>query len=323
MQYILNAGAWGELLPIKDGVIRKNLFTPGLSADREKVPYMGDDIHHKHVNIDAGSTFDMLSYNETHSFWDKIFDYGLFSQSTINDTYVDIPPIYRVTEQDLQKNDDLLSKDLFIDKNDLSDFKAYADTAASKNQTVHLFRFAQTDYYSEMGRTTTKNSFSGTKDSAMRAQETVFFDFTVISLTFNKEGVYKVIPAVSSPTDIIADITSPPEESFWLFDGLNDVWNWIKQLFSNIWNTIKNFFNSIFRGIGRDLGAWGVLILSIIIGVLILAAELKILELVITKIQNKPLRIIAIILFLALFAFLDYMAVNFVIETINGLGGLV
>lgn len=328
MQYILNAGAWGELLPIKDGVIRKNLFTPGLSADREKVPYMGDDIHHKHVNIDAGSTFDMLSYNETHSFWDKIFDYGLFSQSTINDTYVDIPPIYRVTEQDLQKNDDLLSKDLFIDKNDLSDFKAYADTAASKNQTVHLFRFAQTDYYSETGRTTSgERDFiygnAGKPNSAMRAWETVFFDFTVISLTFNKEGVYRVIPAVSSPMDITGDVISPPEESFWLTDILNDTWNGIKNLFSGIWDAIKNFFNSLFGGIGSGLGAWGMLILSIIVGILILIAELKILELVITKIHNKPLRIIALILFIALFVFLDYLAVNFVITTINGLGGLV
>ena len=271
------------------------MFVEGLKPEREKVPYVGDDIHYKRVEIDAGDEFNMLSYDETHNFWDKLFEYGLFAPDT-DDTYKSIPPFYKVTESDLLKNDETLSAELFIDENDISAFKEYATAATLRDETTHLFRFAQTDYYSEMGRTTTKNSFSGTKDSAMRAQETVFFDFIVISLTFNKEGVYKVIPAVSSPIDIIADITSPPEESFWLFDGLNDILN--------------------------KLGAWGVLVLSVVIGTLILILELKLLS-AFGEIKNNAARAIFVILFLALFVYLDYLAVNFVITTINGLGGLV
>ena len=64
------------------------------------------------------------------------------------------------------------------------------------------------------------------------------------------------------------------------------------------------------------------LILSIIIGLIILIIELKILDLVIQHVENKALKIIFVILLLALFVWLDYLAVDFVIQTIEGLGGL-
>ena len=43
------------------------------------------------------------------------------------------------------------------------------------------------------------------------AQQSVFFDFDVIDLTFNKDGVYTVIPVVSDPIDIVNDLTSPTD----------------------------------------------------------------------------------------------------------------
>ena len=43
------------------------------------------------------------------------------------------------------------------------------------------------------------------------AQQSVFFDFDVIDLTFNKDDVYTVIPVVSDPIDIVNDITSPTD----------------------------------------------------------------------------------------------------------------
>lgn len=64
------------------------------------------------------------------------------------------------------------------------------------------------------------------------------------------------------------------------------------------------------------------LILSIIIGLIILIIELKILDLILRHVENKALKIIFVILLLALFMWLDYLAVDFVIQTIEGLGGL-
>ena len=59
----------------------------------------------------------------------------------------------------------------------------------------------------------TKVIFWGTvhKGQAYVARQSVFFDFDVIDLTFNKEGVYTVIPAVSDPIDIVNDLTSPTD----------------------------------------------------------------------------------------------------------------
>ena len=46
------------------------------------------------------------------------------------------------------------------------------------------------------------------------ATQTVFLDFDIIELTFNRDGEYRVIPVVSSPLDIINDITAPKNEKF-------------------------------------------------------------------------------------------------------------
>lgn len=287
-QYIKDYGPGTAQLPIKDGAISADLFENHVDAERK----IGFNV----IEIDANDKFDMLSYDDTHSFWDKLFDYGLFSQNTTDDTYKSVAPIYAVTSDDLKKSDGVLSESLFIDKSDVTDFKAYATAATEKNETTHLFRFAQTDYFSEMGRTTTGKDdavygYAGKPNTAMRAQQTVFYDFTILSLTFSKDGNYKVIPAVSSPIDIINDITGPTN------DG----------------SGCMNFLNKI--------GAWGVLIISIIIGLVLLIIEFKFLDMGL-RIQTTALKVITVILLLAAFIFVDYMGVKFAIDLINKLGGL-
>lgn len=77
-----------------------------------------------------------------------------------------------------------------------------------------MFRFATSDYYSEAVDIIELDSGflwsdKHTEGQAYVATESVFFDFDIIQLTFNKEGDYTVIPVVSSPIDIINDITPP------------------------------------------------------------------------------------------------------------------
>ena len=43
------------------------------------------------------------------------------------------------------------------------------------------------------------------------AMQNVFLDFDIISLTYERDGEYTVIPAVSDPIDIFADVTPPPD----------------------------------------------------------------------------------------------------------------
>ena len=80
-----------------------------------------------------------------------------------------------------------------------------------------MFRFAQTDYVSAAIAYSKGNTEYS--DKAYVASETVFLDFDIIHLTFNRDGVYKVIPAVSNPIDIVGDITAPldlDEPDMWL-----------------------------------------------------------------------------------------------------------
>ena len=50
----------------------------------------------------------------------------------------------------------------------------------------------------------------------MKVNSSDSYDFDIIQLTFNKDGVYTVIPVVASPIDIVNDITPP----VFLDDGL-------------------------------------------------------------------------------------------------------
>ena len=107
-----------------------------------------------------------------------------------------------------------------VNVNDVASLKSTYNDAITVNgkndeeKVLVLFRFATSDYYSEavdimeLGK-----GFLGadkvTKGQAYIAQESVFLDFDIIQLTFNKEGVYTVIPVVSSPMDIVGGITPP------------------------------------------------------------------------------------------------------------------
>ena len=194
--------------------ISHDLFEKDLSASRKAVSYVGDNIHHKLVEFDADNTFDMLSYDETHNGWYKFFA-GLFglSPNDVDQSYKGVSPIKIVTKEDMEK--DNLASTLLIDGSDeaLEDFKNFYNESTKADKTVVLFRFAQTDYLnlpviaydSYKGKNLSRDYG---KDTYI-VQESVFMNFDIIQLTFNKEGVYTVIPVVNSPIDIYNDITIP------------------------------------------------------------------------------------------------------------------
>jgi hypothetical protein len=74
-----------------------------------------------------------------------------------------------------------------------------------------LFRYALSDYYSvplyiQKNNPTDLNTIS---NSAYMAEQTVYLDFQIIHLTFQKEGKYYVIPVVNAPTDAIGGYNPP------------------------------------------------------------------------------------------------------------------
>lgn len=198
--YILNYNASFKLgkVNLKNNAISMDLFQ---EADKERTS--GYNLH----EIDAGDTFNLLAYDSNHNWFEKWKEFGFRAPST-DETLLNIQPIYKVAASDVRKSNSEISKNLLIDENDVLEFKDFFNTSTVAGKTVFLFRFANTDYYSAQGKI--KKDTSELSDCTLNS-ETVFFDFDIIQLTFNREGTYTVIPVVSNPIDIIADITPPLE----------------------------------------------------------------------------------------------------------------
>lgn len=175
----------------------------------------------------------LLSYNSTHGFWDRWADFGLnialFGSEDLDEDLT-VLPIYKIQASDMLKTDAELSSSLLINASDVNAFKnAYIDSTMEDSSLV-LFRFAINDYYSERA-SRTGNTAPGSEDTYV-CSETYFNDFDIIQLTFHRDGIYKVIPVVSSPMDIINGITPPvePEPNDPLEDIFGTGYDWLLDL---------------------------------------------------------------------------------------------
>lgn len=229
-------------LPIKDGSISADLFASDID-DSRKIDNESGKIQqgYSYYDFDADVDLQVLkSWSETDpSFWENWINFGLGSAfiGGPSEESKTIAPIQILKASDVQGTDREIASKLLINYADVASLKEEyrnAVTVSSKDdeeKVVVLFRFATSDYYSEavdimeLGK-----GFLGsdkyTKDQAYIAQESVFFDFDIIQLTFNKDEVYTVIPVVSSPIDIVNDITPPVHVD----DGLD----WLKILLAVI-----------------------------------------------------------------------------------------
>lgn len=215
-------------LPIKDGTISADLFADDID-DYRKVDSEYGKIQQGYSYYDFDADLDLQhlsSWQETApDFWDNIRNWGLWD--TI---FGDIPeeesrtvaPIEIIEEDDLKGTSAEVSERLLINSGDVQSLRDYYDEAVTidpsvsddEEKVVVLFHFATTDYYSapvEIWELGTGFLGGDTKISgqAYRAWESVFLDFDVIQLTFNNDGEYHVVPAVSSPIDIVNAITPP------------------------------------------------------------------------------------------------------------------
>ncbi len=167
--------------------------------------------------------WDIHSYDDTHSWWNKLWDYGFGSIET-DDTFLDVPPIQMVTPQDMAVSD--LATHLKINADDVDNFRKYYDKVKN-NCEVFIFRYAVTDYWAEdLTVYDIENDKLYPYDTHGEhnphvgevRQGTQFFDFDIIEFTFNNEGVYTVIPVVSSPVDHISGYTpsiEPQGHDWW------------------------------------------------------------------------------------------------------------
>lgn len=216
-------------LPIKNGTISADLFADDIDEERKADTDFGK-IQQGYSYYDFDANLDLqewTSWSDTNpNFWQKVEYLGFWTAlfgDIPQEESVSISPIHVIDENDMTGSDVEIGNRLYIQSSDVPDLRAVYDEAVTVDKTdindeekiVVLFHFATSDYFSgwlEVHRNSTDSlGFNGKTwdDSAYIAQQSVFFDFDIIQLTFNDEGVYTVIPVVSSPVDIVNPVTPP------------------------------------------------------------------------------------------------------------------
>ncbi len=203
--------------------------------------------------IDAGDTEELL-FEKDQSFWKVLFegvDYEGKPYSPI--VQLDNAALSNITAEKF-------GLEYYINDNDSEEVFNYCKQELSAGNTPILFRFAKTDYYASVAGFDKDGDWGVNIKNGYVAQETVFLDFDIISLTFKDAGnVETVIPVASDPIDIINDIEAPSgvgleqEDEWSLWDLVLLLLGGIIVLF--VVNIILKLLTPILGAIGPTIGA--------------------------------------------------------------------
>lgn len=190
------------------------------------------------VRTNLGNTFDLKSWNSEYgSWWDKLTQYGWSypKNEVLDEQHTNVKPFEEITKDAL--NSVTLASDLLINENDIESFKTFCNVSYGKKEVPYLFRFAVSDYTS---RPITRNPGRLDVDQdvvdSYIAQETVFFDFNIITMTFKGKEDYYTLAVMHTPVDVIAGVEPPPVE---LTPGEHLVNNFLTAI-QKFWEWFKN-----------------------------------------------------------------------------------
>lgn len=232
--YAQNGNADDYVLPAEDLLER---IAAG-SADGGEVAGKYDaaffsawDGEYTDLTIRADDGFVLTEADSTESWWARFWG----TNSTFTNTYT-VPAVEEVDLSDMG-DEDAFCGAYYVDESDYGELYAYTEQAEAAGETVFLFRYLQTEYFSaelqegykKTGFYTSSlatgqtmilygSHFSEVDTNAFLAQMWVQLDFDVIDITFEGEAARIVLGAAADPQDILADVTSPAET---VSDGLS------------------------------------------------------------------------------------------------------
>ena len=164
--------------------------------------------------FDSSNPDDMIDFKEydpNYRGWDafkNIFGW----EDDFDEVLTDVSPIVLIdssnSEYYLSGSNEEIADKMLIAVEDVPSFKQYVQTSISNDGTVVLFRFANTEYYSNVAHGYSPED-GWIEDIAFTAEENVFLNFDIMTLGFYDGYEYTVIPVVSSPIDIVSDIVGP------------------------------------------------------------------------------------------------------------------
>ncbi len=228
------------------------------------------------VRTNLGDTFDLKSWNSEYgSWWDKLTQYGWSypKNEVLDEQHTNVKPFEEITKDAL--NSVTLASDLLINENDVDSFKTFCNSSYDNDSAVpYLFRFAVSDY---MSRPITRNPGRLDVDQdvvdSYIAQETVFFDFNIITMTFKGKEDYYTLAVMHTPVDVIAGVEPPPVE---LTPGEHLVNNFLSAL-QKFWDWFKN---SDFLKALKILGL-------IIVGIIVALILIKIIAFIVKCVSKR------------------------------------
>lgn len=197
------------------GKYAEGLFADSIDSDRLSLLENSLETRgHIVQEIDAGDSNDLIFYKTPQNWkeeWDKYWHGGYYEEKGYD-------PIIVLTSNDVAGyNADTFAEEYLIGESDKESVFESIKQMIQKGERAVLFRFAVTDYYASTARfdragdRTILGNIDMSKQDGYVAQETVFLDFDIISLTFRKDGIDTVVAAVSDPIDIINGFEAPPD----------------------------------------------------------------------------------------------------------------
>ena len=174
------------------------------------------------MTIYFNTSFDLSNYKSTHNWLQKIIDYNPFNggfslkgftvdTSEVYPTFVPID-VFERGDDDVQEMCDgkytyeyIAETYFFNDTNQAADFSKFVNDAIANNETVVLFRYASTDYFSE-----SLTVIPEIEGHAYIATQTFFKDFDVIQLQFKGEDMsIATVAVVNDPEDAVGGNQAP------------------------------------------------------------------------------------------------------------------
>ena len=148
----------------------------------------------------------------TANWWQKIWHKTDVEYST---TFKDIEAIKKVTAEDMNYSDSALCEKLYIDENDIADFKKFYNLESLKGRTTFLMRFDVGEYQSievRQGKPDNDGQIVGFDDGDTNGyvfRENVYLNFNIIHCEFERNNEKIIIPVVANPIDVISSSRAP------------------------------------------------------------------------------------------------------------------
>ena len=207
----------------------KNLFSESIDTARQDL--LTDKTATKgHVvqEIDAGESWS-LTFEKKQSAWDKLWKGAKYEKKNIE-------PIVTLDSGISTMSARTFANTYFMNEEE-EGARVLADCQEmlANNETPVLFRFATTEFYASSARYEYLGNTYVSEYDGYVAQETLFLNFDIISLSFrNTDNVDTVIGVVMDPMDIINGIDELPDHGG---NGCNfDLLKWLEKAFKWIVN---------------------------------------------------------------------------------------